>query len=108
MFIARWEFTCRFGKVDDCVSIMRRWEMDVGDRIGWKANNVRVIAGFIGENDAKVEFEARAENLTDLEGVLADMDRNPHHREYMKQLEHVVVPGTSCWKVFREISLVKE
>ena len=48
------------------------------------------------------------ENLTDLEGVMADMDRNPHHREYMKQLESVIVSGTSTWKVFREHKLISE
>jgi hypothetical protein len=108
MFIARWELTCRFGKVDDCVSILRRWEMDVGDRVGWKASNVRVISGYIGANDSVVELETRVENLTDLEGAWADIERNPHHREYMKQLEAVIVPGSSSWKVLREIPLVRE
>jgi len=108
MFIVRWEFTCRFGKVDDCISMLRRWEMDVGDRIGWKLPSVRVLAGFIGSNDSTIEFEARAENLTDLEGVFADMERNPHHREYMKQFEHLVVAGTSSWSVLREMKLIQE
>lgn len=108
MFIVRWEFTCRFGKVDDCVSILRRWEMDVGDRVGWKTSVVRLVTGFLGANDSHVEYEARAENLTDIEAVFGDLDRNPHHREYMKQLEHVVVPGSSTWKVLREVPLVVE
>lgn len=108
MFIVRWEFTCRFGKVDDCISILRRWEMDVGDRVGWKANAVRVLSGFIGQNDSKIEFEAHAETLTDVEGVWADIERNPHHREYMKQLEHVIVPGSSSWSIYREIKLIQD
>ncbi|MFT3767567.1 MAG: hypothetical protein QM820_19100 [Minicystis sp.] len=108
MFIARWEFTCRFGKVDDCISILRKWEMDVGDRVGWKASSVRVLTGYLGANDSQVEFEARAENLTDLEGVFGDMERNPHHREYLRQLEHVIVAGTSKWTVLREVSLIKD
>jgi len=108
MIIARWEFTCRFGKIDDCISILRKWEMDVGDRVGWKANHVRVLAGYLGGNDSQIEFEARAENLTDLEGVWADLERNPHHREYMKQLETVIVSGTSTWKVYREIKLIAD
>lgn len=108
MFIVRWEFTCRFGKVDDCISILRRWEMDVGDRVGWKANAVRVLTGFLGSNDAHIEFEARADSLSDLENVWADLERNPHHREYLKQFEHVVVAGTSKWTVMREVSLIAE
>jgi len=106
MFIARWEFTCRFGRIEDCVSILRRWEMDVGDRVGWKASSVRVLAGFLGGNDSHIEFEARVENLTDLEAAWADIERNPHHREYMKQLEHVIVAGTSKWTVLREVKLI--
>ena len=106
MMIARWEFTCRFGKVDDCISILRKWEMDVCDRVGWKASAVRVLTGYVGADDSRVEFEAHGENLADIEAVWVDLARNPHHREYMKQLEHVIVPGTSKWIVLREVSLV--
>lgn len=108
MFIARWEFTCRFGKVDDCISILRKWEIDVGDRAGWKASGVRIATGFLGGDDSRVEFEARVETLNDLEGVWSDLERNPHHREYMRQLEHVIAAGTSRWSVLREIPVVKE
>lgn len=107
MFIARWEFTCRFGKVEDAISILRKWEMDVGDRIGWKANAVRVLAGFLGGNDSQIEFEAHVDTLTDLEGGFADLDRNPHHGEYMKKFESVIVPGTSKWTVLRKVELFK-
>jgi hypothetical protein len=108
MIIARWEFTCRFGKVDDCISILRRWERDVGDRAGWKASSVRVLTGYLGANDSQVEFEAHADNLSDLESVWASLESNPHHREYLKQLEHVVVPGSSRWVVLREVALVAD
>ena len=108
MFIARWEFSCRFGKVDDCISILRKWEMDVGDRAGWRAGAVRLLTGFLGANDSQVEFEARVDSLSDLEGVWADLERNPHHREYMKQLEQVIQTGTSKWSVLREVPLVKD
>jgi hypothetical protein len=108
MFIVRWEFTCRFGKVEDCISILRRWEMDVGERVGWKTNAVRVVTGFLGANDSHVEYEARAESLADLDNIWGDLERNPHHREYMKQFEHVVAPGSSKWTVLREIPLIVE
>jgi hypothetical protein len=107
MFIARWEFTCRFGKVDDCIAILRKWEMDVGDRVGWKASSVRVLTGLVGASDSQVEFEARVDSLSDLEVVWADLERNPHHREYMKQLEQVIA-GASRWTVLREVALVQE
>jgi len=33
MFIARWHLTANFGKLDDCVSLLKRWQIDVGERI---------------------------------------------------------------------------
>jgi hypothetical protein len=106
MFVARWQFTSRFGKLDDTLSILRKWEIDVGERVGWKSSSVRVLTGFIGGNDSEVEFEAHIDNLTDLEATWGDMERNPHHREYLKQLESVIVSGTSRWTILREVSLV--
>jgi len=108
MFIARWQFTSRFGKLDDCISILRKWEIDVGDRVGWKASTVRVLTGFIGGNDSNIEFETHFENLSDLEAAWGDMERNPHHREYLKQLESVIVSGSSNWSLHREVKLISE
>ncbi len=106
MFIARWQFTSRFGKLDDCISILRKWEIDVGERVGWKASNIRVLTGFIGGNDSLVEFETRFDSLSDLEGAWGDMERNPHHRELLKQLEGVIVSGSSSWSLLREVTLI--
>jgi hypothetical protein len=35
------------------------------------------------------------------------MERNPHHREYLKQLESVIVSGSSRWTILREVGLVQ-
>src|SRR4051794_8422735 len=106
MFIARWQFTCRFGKTDDCIAILRHWERDVGQRMGWKASSIRIVTGFIGASESEVEFESRFDNLTDLEGAFGDMQRNRHHGEYMKQLEAIVVPGSNTWKLYRDIEVM--
>lgn len=106
MFIARWHLTARFGKLDDCISVLRKWEIDVGERIGWKASSVRVLTGFIGASESDIEFEGHFENLTDLEGVLGDMARNPHHREYLMQLENLLVSGTNRWTMYRQVQLI--
>jgi hypothetical protein len=102
MFIARWQFTARFGKTDDCVSILRKWEIDVGQRIGWKSGSTRLVSGFIGSSQSNIEFETRFDNLTDLESAWNDMDRVPHHREYMKMLEPLIEGGTDRWTLYRE------
>src|SRR5262245_2675486 len=104
MFVARWQLTSRFGKQEDVVSLLRKWEMDVGQRAGWKTSSIRILTGFIGGSDSEVELEARFDNLTDLEGAWGDMGRNPHHKEYLKQMESVVV--SSSWKIYRENAVV--
>src|SRR5262249_55077810 len=104
MFVARWQLTAKFGKVEDTIAILRRWEIDVGGRVGWKTSSVRILAGYIGSASTAVDFEARVENLTDLESAFHDMERNPHHREYQKALEQTVT--SAVWTVQREIDVI--
>jgi hypothetical protein len=106
MFIARWQFTARFGKMEDCIAILRKWEIDVGQRMGWKPGSVRILGGFINTSESAIEFESHFDNLADLESAWGDRDRNPHHREYMVQLENLVVSGTNRWSLYREAKLV--
>ena len=105
MLVARWQFSAHLGKVDDVLSLLRKWEIDVGERVGWKSNNVRVTVGMVGAGNSAIEFEVRVDSLSDLEATWADMDRSPHHHEYIKQLGHVVVSGTNHWTIQREVSL---
>jgi hypothetical protein len=106
MFVARWHFTAHFGKVDDVLSLLRKWEIDVGERVGWKSGSIKLCVGVIGAGNSAIEFEIRADSLNDLEAAWRDMDRNPHHHEYMKQLGHVVVSGSNHWTVHREVVLI--
>lgn len=108
MIIARWQFMSRFGSVDDCIAVLRKWEIDVGDRVGWKASSVRILRGFAGVNDSQLELETRCDSLADFESAWGDIERNPHHREYMKQLEHLMVPGSSRWSFLREAPIFTE
>lgn len=106
MFVARWHFTAQFGKVDDVLSILRRWEIDVGERIGWKTSHVQVTTGVIGVGGSTVELEVRVDSLGDLEAAWADMERNPHHHEHIKQLGTVIVSGSNHWSVHRVRDLI--
>ncbi len=106
MFVARWQFTAQFGKVDDVLSLLRKWEIDVGERVGWKSAHVRVVVGVIGAGNSAIEFEVRADNLADLEAAWQDMERNPHHHEYIKQLGTVVVSGSNHWTMHRVRELI--
>jgi hypothetical protein len=108
MFVARWQFTSRSGKLEETLSILRNWERHVGERVGWKSGSVRVLTGYLGSNDSAIEFEAHIDNLADLEAAWGDADRNPHHAEYLKQLAAVTVDGTSHWTILREITLIPQ
>lgn len=105
MFVARWQFTSRFGKLEDALAVLRKWEIDVGQRVGWKA--VRVLTGHVGDSNSQIELEARIDNIADLEAAWGDMDRNPHHAEYVKMLGNLIVDGTSRWTIHREIPLIQ-
>jgi hypothetical protein len=105
MFIARWQFTVQSGQTDKCIALLQKWEIDVGQRIGWRPGSVRILKGFIGVSDGEVEFETHFDSLSDLEGAWNDMARSPHHGEYMKLLEPLMVSGTTRWTIYRECSL---
>jgi hypothetical protein len=106
MFVARWQFTGQFGRVDDVLSLLRKWEIDVGERAGWKSGSIRVVVGLVGATNSAVEFEVHVDSLADLEAAWNDMDRNPNHHEYMKQLGQVIVAGSNHWTVHREVALI--
>lgn len=108
MFIARWQFATQFGKTEDCIAILKKWEIDVGQRIGWRPGSVRILAGFLGVSESEVEFESRFDNLSDLESAWADMQRAHYHKEYLKMLEPMIVSGTNRWNVYREVSMSPE
>ncbi len=105
MFVARWSFLTRFGKVDECVAVLRKWEVDVGERIGWKLGSVRLMKSVLGTSDSEIEFETKFDCLNDLESAWGDMERAHHQQEYLRMLEGMIVPGTSRWTVYREMPL---
>src|SRR5687767_1396796 len=105
MFIARWNLTANFGKLDDCVSLLKRWQIDVGERIGWKVGSVRVTTGTVGAAPTAIEYEVHFDSLNDLESAWKDLEGVPHHREYMKMFETVMAPGSGAWTIRREIDL---
>jgi hypothetical protein len=108
MFVARWHFTAQFGKVEDALSLLRKWEIDVGERVGWKSSYIQLTTGAVGVDSSSIELAVRVDTLADLEAAWADMERNPHHHEYIKQLGTVLVSGSSHWTVHRERTIVPE
>jgi hypothetical protein len=108
VFIARWHFNARFGHTQQCVNILQKWEIDVGQRVGWKSGAIRVMSGLLGVSDTEIEFEVRVDSLTDLESAWGDIDKVPYHKQYMKELEGLVSGSVSRWTVYRVAELNRE
>jgi hypothetical protein len=108
VFIARWHFSVRFGHTQQCIDVLRKWEVDVGQRVGWKAGAIRVLSGLLGASDTDIEFEVRVDSLTDLESAWADIEKVPYHKQLMKELEGLVAGSTSRWTVHRVAELTLE
>jgi hypothetical protein len=106
MFIARWQLSTRFGKTEECLAVLRKWEIDVGQRIGWRPGSIRIASGVVGAAQTEIEFETRVENLADLESAWRDMERVEQHKEYLKKLEPLLVSAGSRWVVLREYEIV--
>lgn len=105
MYVVRWQLQARFGHLKDVLNILRQWEFDVGQRVGWRASSIRVVQGMLGASQGTVELETRAESLGDLEASWSDMEKSPHHQEAMRSLERFVVSGTDEWRVYKTIEL---
>ena len=40
MYIARWLLTAHYGHKDATIALLKKWENDVGARIGWRASGI--------------------------------------------------------------------
>ena len=106
MFIARWQLSTRFGKTEECLAVLRKWEIDVGQRIGWRPGSIRIASGVVGAAQTDIEFETRVETLADLESAWRDMERVEQHKEYLAKLAPLLVSEGSRWVVLREFEIV--
>lgn len=105
MYIARWLLTAHYGHKDATINLLKKWEGDVGQRIGWRANSIRVTCGAIGIGQSSIEFEVRVDSLNDLESAWGDMAKNPYHAQYLKELEPHIMSGSNIWQVLELVDL---
>lgn len=108
MYIARWHMTVNSGHKNAAVDLLRKWERDVGQRIGWRTAGIRALSGLIGVSDSQIEFEVRVDSLNDLEAAWGDMRKNPYHEQYLKDLDSHITSGSSVWSVLEVIELIQE
>lgn len=108
MYIARWLLTAHYGHKEAAISLLRKWEADVGQRIGWRTGSIRVLAGAIGVAQSHIEFEVKVDSMNDLESAWGDMSKNPYHGQYLKELEPHIMSGSNIWHVMELIDFSTE
>lgn len=99
MFIARWTIDARFGKKDECVSYMKKWQQEVGKPVGWK--EARMTSGSIGALESRIELEIKISSLAELEQAWGRFGDFPYHKQFGKDLEPNIVSGSNRWEIFR-------
>lgn len=105
MFVARLNLDVRFGHKDEFIALQKKWEENVGKKVGIEKYKQRVLNGSIGALESRFEVEFEVESLADLESVFARLSEVPYHREWGKEIEPHVVSGTNRWEIFRVVKI---
>jgi hypothetical protein len=103
MFIARWIIDAKFGHKDETLALCRKWQEEVGARVGLPRSASRVLTGSIGAAECRFEFESQVQSLADLEKTWTEMAKVPAHKKFAQELEQHVVSGTNRWEILRVV-----
>jgi len=101
MFSARWQIDAKFGHKQTVLELMRKWERDIGSKVGVEDLNFRIMTGSIGAHEATIETHHEVESLAKLEEFFAKIGKIDAHAKWGKEMEPYVVSGTSLWNIFR-------
>lgn len=103
MFVARWIIDVRFGKSEQFVKAMQKWNREVGDKVGLPLDRLRVLSGSIGAKESRYEFDYSVQSLGALQTMWDDMAKLDAHQQFGHDLEPIIVPGSSHWEIFRTV-----
>ena len=101
MMIARWSIDAKFGYKKEVVELMQRWLREIAPKIGFSAEKTRLFTGSVGALEATVQTEQVIHDLAELDAAWAKLGKIPEHAQWAKELEPLVVSGTSRWEIFR-------
>lgn len=101
MLIATWQIDARFGHKQQVIDKMKEWERSIGTEAGMKTG--RLLTGSIGAREATVMHEWEVSDLAEIEKVWAKLAVNSAHQQWGRELEPLVVSGSSRWNVYRVI-----
>src|SRR5262245_47430571 len=105
MFVARWMIDAKFGHKDETIAIWKKWQQEVGERVGMKRSTSRVLTGSIGAAECRFEIEHQFATLADLEKAWAEMGKIPSHKQFSKELESHIVSGSNRWEILRIVEV---
>ena len=103
MFVARWQIDARFGQKAAAIESMRRWEREIGPQAGLAEMEFMLLTGSIGAREATIEASHKVESLARLEQFFEQIGKIEAHHAWGKELEPLVVSGTSRWEIFRQL-----
>lgn len=101
MMIARWNIDARFGHKPAVIDAVKAWCRDIGARIGWTPDKLRLLSGSVGAPESAVVLEVAVEDLAALDAAWSKLAGIDAHGEWSKRIEPSIVSGTNRWEVFR-------
>ncbi len=103
MMIARWKFNARFGHKQEVLSLLKRWNSEIGSQIGWTDDKVRITTGSIGALESTIESEVSISDLGELNSSFEKLESIGAHDSWSKEMEPHIVSGTSQWEIYRVV-----
>ncbi|MGZ3158530.1 MAG: hypothetical protein ACXU7D_07625 [Burkholderiaceae bacterium] len=101
MMIAMWQIDARFGHKQEVLEKLNFWADEIGPQAGMTRG--RLLSGSIGAHEATIVHEWEVADLAEVDRAWAKLATLPAHAQWGKELEPLVVSGSSRWKVYRVI-----
>lgn len=101
MMIARWSISAKFGYKQQVIDLMQRWLREIGPQAGFTADGTRLLTGSVGALEATIQTEHQIKDLTELDKSWEKLATIAAHKQWSKDLEPLVVSGTSRWEIYR-------
>ncbi len=101
MFVARWSVDIKFGHKDATLAVMKKWQEEVGSKVGIQPQNTRILSGSLGAPESRIENEIEIGTLAELESAFEKFPLYPYHKQFAQDIEQHIVSGSNKWEVYR-------
>ena len=103
MMIARWTCEAKFGMKSEALALLKEWQTQIGEQVGYEAEHSRTITGSVGAKEAVIQDEFQIESLAELDEFFSKIAGVEMHADWGKRMSAVIVSGSSYWEVFRVV-----